>query len=100
MPWLRRTISMASNVTCGSFDVLARFESCQPSVSLFLSQVQAGGLIVAPSRECSLTKLVPDRSLLKSFVHGRRPQSRRGVPRRSTNPVTPKSPINANAMTK
>jgi len=100
MQWLRRATAMASDVTCGSFDVLAIFELAKPGIGLFLSQVQAGGLVVIPSRERSLTKLIADHLSLNCLVHEQNLQSMRGVPRRSTSPVRPKKPISANAMRK
>jgi len=47
-----------SDMAFRSLRVLARFEFCQPGVGFFLRQVQAGGLIVVPSRERGLKELL------------------------------------------
>ena len=91
---------MASDVTCVRFEALAIFELDEPRISFLSGQVQASGPIVVPRRERSLTKLIADRLSLKSIVHGQKPQSMRGVPRRSTSPARPKDPISTNAMAK
>jgi hypothetical protein len=44
--------------------------------------------------------LASTHSLVRTLAHKGKPQSMRGVPRRSTSPVTPKMPISANARTK
>jgi hypothetical protein len=61
---------MASDVTCGRFYVLAIFELGEPLISFLSGQVHAGGLMVVPRRERSLTKLIADCSSLKCLMHG------------------------------
>jgi hypothetical protein len=67
--WLRAATAMASGEACGRFDVRAIFELGEPRISFLSGQVQAGGLIVVPRRERSLTELIADCSSMKCRMH-------------------------------
>ena len=88
-------------MTFGRFNALAIFELGEPFVGLFACQMKSCGPIVVPSGKGVAEQLLAStHSLVRTLAHKGKPQSMRGVPRRSTSPVTPKMPISANARTK